>query len=60
MALIHILSDLAEDDFFGLISFDSQLFHWKRELVQATGENLESAKTFARNIRDRGGEIFFN
>ncbi|KAM8757215.1 inter-alpha-trypsin inhibitor heavy chain H3 isoform 2-T2 [Acanthopagrus schlegelii] len=54
MALIHILSDLAEDDFFGLISFDSQLFHWKRELVQATGANLESAKTFARNIRDRG------
>ncbi|XP_030277140.1 inter-alpha-trypsin inhibitor heavy chain H3 isoform X2 [Sparus aurata] len=54
MALIHILSDLAEDDFFGLISFDSQLFHWKRELVQATGANLESARTFARNIRDRG------
>ncbi|XP_073325266.1 inter-alpha-trypsin inhibitor heavy chain H3-like isoform X3 [Pagrus major] len=54
MALIHILSDLAEDDFFGLITFDSQLFHWKRELVQATGANLESARTFARNIRDRG------
>ncbi|XP_068172095.1 inter-alpha-trypsin inhibitor heavy chain H3-like isoform X2 [Antennarius striatus] len=53
-ALIHILNDLAEDDYFGLISFDSQIFHWKRELVRATKANLEGAKVFARNIVDRG------
>ncbi|XP_059185029.1 inter-alpha-trypsin inhibitor heavy chain H3-like [Centropristis striata] len=54
IALIHILSDLAEEDHFGLFTFDSNLFHWKRELVQANKENVESAKTFARNIVDRG------
>ncbi|CAG06890.1 unnamed protein product [Tetraodon nigroviridis] len=53
-ALIHILNDLAEDDFFGLLTFDSNIFQWKRELVQATKANLESAKTFARNIRANG------
>ncbi|XP_070759213.1 inter-alpha-trypsin inhibitor heavy chain H3-like [Enoplosus armatus] len=54
IALIHILNDLAEDDFFGLITFNSDIFHWKRELVQANKENLDSAKTFAREIKDRG------
>ncbi|KAM6947919.1 inter-alpha-trypsin inhibitor heavy chain H3 [Lycodopsis pacificus] len=54
IALIHILSDLAEDDHFGLITFDSSIFHWKRELVQANVENLESAKKFSREIAERG------
>ncbi|KAM6928340.1 inter-alpha-trypsin inhibitor heavy chain H4-like [Xenentodon cancila] len=53
-ALIHILNDLADNDFFGIITFDGSVFHWKRELVQATSENLLSAKEFAKNIRDRG------
>uniref|UniRef100_A0A087YLD7 Inter-alpha-trypsin inhibitor heavy chain 3b, tandem duplicate 2 n=1 Tax=Poecilia formosa TaxID=48698 RepID=A0A087YLD7_POEFO len=53
-ALIHILNDLAEDDFFGLLSFDSEISHWRRELVQATSANLEGAKKFARGITDRG------
>uniref|UniRef100_A0A3P9NRB6 Inter-alpha-trypsin inhibitor heavy chain H3-like n=1 Tax=Poecilia reticulata TaxID=8081 RepID=A0A3P9NRB6_POERE len=53
-ALLRILNDLAEDDFFGLISFDSQIIHWKRELVQATGPNLEGARQFVLNIHDRG------
>uniref|UniRef100_A0A672Y407 Inter-alpha-trypsin inhibitor heavy chain 3 n=1 Tax=Sphaeramia orbicularis TaxID=375764 RepID=A0A672Y407_9TELE len=54
IALIHILNDLAEEDFFGLITFDGNIFHWKRELVQADHLNVESAKEFARNIYDRG------
>ncbi|XP_030586073.1 inter-alpha-trypsin inhibitor heavy chain H3-like [Archocentrus centrarchus] len=53
-ALIHILNDLAEDDHFGLITFDGNIFHWKQELVQANSKNLESAKNFARNINARG------
>ncbi|XP_029683210.1 inter-alpha-trypsin inhibitor heavy chain H3-like isoform X7 [Takifugu rubripes] len=53
-ALVHILNDLAEDDFFGIITFDSRIFHWKRELVQANQANLENARTFARNIKDNG------
>nr|XP_057921447.1 inter-alpha-trypsin inhibitor heavy chain H3-like isoform X3 [Doryrhamphus excisus] len=54
IALLHILNDLAEEDYFGLITFDSRIMYWKRELVQATPDNVESAKTFARNIQDRG------
>ncbi|XP_041638868.1 inter-alpha-trypsin inhibitor heavy chain H3-like isoform X3 [Cheilinus undulatus] len=54
IALIHILNDLAEDDFFGLITFDGSIFHWKRELVQANEQNVASAKTFAQNIQSRG------
>uniref|UniRef100_A0A3P9II17 Inter-alpha-trypsin inhibitor heavy chain 3 n=1 Tax=Oryzias latipes TaxID=8090 RepID=A0A3P9II17_ORYLA len=54
-ALLQILSDLAEEDFFGLITFDSEIFYWKKELVPATIDNVEKAKVFARNIRDRGG-----
>lgn len=56
-ALIHILNDLMEDDFFGLLSFDNEISHWRRELVQATRANLQGAKQFARGITDRGGEI---
>ncbi|XP_026203017.1 inter-alpha-trypsin inhibitor heavy chain H4-like isoform X2 [Anabas testudineus] len=54
IALIHILNDLAEDDYFGLITFDGNIFHWKRELVQASKTNVNSAKKFARGIRDGG------
>ncbi|XP_071349106.1 inter-alpha-trypsin inhibitor heavy chain H3-like [Trachinotus anak] len=54
IALIRILNDLAEDDYFGLITFDSSIFHWKRELVQASKENLDSSKKFAQGIKDRG------
>ncbi|XP_061543474.1 inter-alpha-trypsin inhibitor heavy chain H3-like [Phycodurus eques] len=54
-ALIHILNDLAEEDFFGLITFDSTVSYWKRELVQANSQNVKNAKGFARNIIERGG-----
>ncbi|XP_053172371.1 inter-alpha-trypsin inhibitor heavy chain H3-like isoform X6 [Scomber japonicus] len=53
-ALIRILNDLAEDDYFGLITFDGNIFHWKRELVQASKKNVDSAKDFARNIQSGG------
>ncbi|XP_078803057.1 inter-alpha-trypsin inhibitor heavy chain H3-like isoform X2 [Oryzias latipes] len=53
-ALLQILSDLAEQDFFSLITFDSEIFYWKKELVPATSDNVEKAKVFTRNIRDRG------
>ncbi|XP_039468580.1 inter-alpha-trypsin inhibitor heavy chain H3-like [Oreochromis aureus] len=56
IALLHILNDLAEDDHFGLITFDDRISYWKRKLVQANSKNLESAKNFARNIQDRGSK----
>uniref|UniRef100_A0A8C1PKE3 Zgc:112265 n=1 Tax=Cyprinus carpio TaxID=7962 RepID=A0A8C1PKE3_CYPCA len=54
LALLRILSDLDEDDHFGLITFDSEVNFWKRELLKATEENLENAKSFVKEIRDRG------
>ncbi|XP_063330717.1 inter-alpha-trypsin inhibitor heavy chain H3-like [Pelmatolapia mariae] len=54
IALIHILNDLAEDDHFGVITFDGNIFPWKLELVQANSKNVESAKNFARNIQAGG------
>ncbi|KAM4613758.1 inter-alpha-trypsin inhibitor heavy chain H3 [Polymixia lowei] len=54
LALIQILGDLAEDDYFGLITFNSRIFPWKRELLQANQHNLDAAKDFARHIRDGG------
>ncbi|XP_016123689.1 inter-alpha-trypsin inhibitor heavy chain H3 isoform X2 [Sinocyclocheilus grahami] len=54
LALLRILSDLDEHDHFGLITFDSEVSLWKRELLKATETNLENAKSFVKEIRDRG------
>ncbi|XP_051768557.1 inter-alpha-trypsin inhibitor heavy chain H3-like isoform X12 [Ctenopharyngodon idella] len=54
LALLRILSDLDEDDHFGLITFDSDIDTWKRELLKATKQNLENAKSFVKEIRERG------
>uniref|UniRef100_A0A673FIJ9 Zgc:112265 n=1 Tax=Sinocyclocheilus rhinocerous TaxID=307959 RepID=A0A673FIJ9_9TELE len=54
LALLRILSDLDEDDHFGLITFDNEVSLWKRELLKATETNLENAKSFVKEIRDRG------
>ncbi|XP_067288175.1 inter-alpha-trypsin inhibitor heavy chain H3-like isoform X12 [Pseudorasbora parva] len=54
LALLKILSDLDEDDHFGLITFDSEVNTWKSELLKATKENLENAKSFVNEISDRG------
>uniref|UniRef100_A0A674EYE5 Inter-alpha-trypsin inhibitor heavy chain H3-like n=1 Tax=Salmo trutta TaxID=8032 RepID=A0A674EYE5_SALTR len=53
-ALLKILGDLAEDDHFGLITFDSSVSTWRKELLPANQDNLEAAKSFARNIHERG------
>ncbi|KAG9260679.1 inter-alpha-trypsin inhibitor heavy chain H3-like isoform X7 [Astyanax mexicanus] len=53
-ALLKILGDVAEDDYFGLITFDSKIEVWRPELVQATDSNLKSAKNFVKKITDRG------
>uniref|UniRef100_A0A4W5PW43 Inter-alpha-trypsin inhibitor heavy chain H3-like n=1 Tax=Hucho hucho TaxID=62062 RepID=A0A4W5PW43_9TELE len=53
-ALLKILGDLAEDDHFGLITFDSSVSTWRKELLPANQDNLEAAKSFARHIHERG------
>ncbi|XP_067243912.1 inter-alpha-trypsin inhibitor heavy chain H3-like isoform X2 [Chanodichthys erythropterus] len=54
LALLRILSDLDEDDHFGLITFDHSVDKWNRELLKATKQNLENAKSFVKEIRDGG------
>ncbi|XP_073732393.1 inter-alpha-trypsin inhibitor heavy chain H3 isoform X1 [Misgurnus anguillicaudatus] len=54
LALLKILSDLSEDDHFGLITFDSRVDLWKRELLKATKANLDDAKSFVQEITARG------
>ncbi|XP_064821780.1 inter-alpha-trypsin inhibitor heavy chain H3-like isoform X3 [Oncorhynchus masou masou] len=53
-ALLKILGDLADDDHFGLITFDSSVSTWRKELLPANQDNLEAAKNFARRIHERG------
>ncbi|MCJ8744186.1 hypothetical protein PDJAM_G00115580 [Pangasius djambal] len=53
-AMLKILGDLAQDDYFGLIIFDSEVDVWKAELLQATERNVEQAKGFVKKINDRG------
>ncbi|XP_047661951.1 inter-alpha-trypsin inhibitor heavy chain H3-like isoform X3 [Tachysurus fulvidraco] len=55
LAMLKILGDLAEDDYFGLITFDSTVHVWNPELLQATEENLEKAKSFVGAIKAQGG-----
>nr|XP_055039532.1 inter-alpha-trypsin inhibitor heavy chain H4-like isoform X2 [Misgurnus anguillicaudatus] len=54
LALLKILNDLSEDDHFGLITFDSRVDLWKRELLKATKANLDDAKSFVQEITARG------
>ncbi|KAL6464277.1 hypothetical protein MHYP_G00265940 [Metynnis hypsauchen] len=53
-ALLKILGDLAEDDYFGLITFDDGIEVWNPELLQATKRNLKTAKDFVRQIEANG------
>ncbi|MCI4389936.1 hypothetical protein PGIGA_G00116810 [Pangasianodon gigas] len=55
LAMLKILGDLAGDDYFGLITFDSSVHDWKPELLQATETNVQMAKSFVREIHARGG-----
>ncbi|XP_073681751.1 inter-alpha-trypsin inhibitor heavy chain H3-like isoform X2 [Garra rufa] len=54
LALLKILSDLDENDHFGLITFDREVSFWEHELLKATETNLKNAKSFVKEISDRG------
>ncbi|XP_076124731.1 inter-alpha-trypsin inhibitor heavy chain H3-like [Alosa pseudoharengus] len=53
-ALLTILSDLHEDDYFGLVLFDSIVESWRPSLTRATEENVMAAKEFVKGIHQRG------
>ncbi|XP_026244415.2 inter-alpha-trypsin inhibitor heavy chain H3 [Urocitellus parryii] len=53
-ALLKILDDVKETDHLNFILFSGGVTTWKDQLVQATPENLQEARTFVKNIRDDG------
>ncbi|KAI7795402.1 putative inter-alpha-trypsin inhibitor heavy chain H3-like, partial [Triplophysa rosa] len=52
-ALVTILSDLHEDDYFGLVTFDDVIESWSPSLNKATPENVAEAKEFVQTITAR-------
>ena len=55
-ALLAILKDLDEDDYFAIVLFDHNIKFWKESLVKASKEEVSQALKFTRGIRDRGGK----
>ncbi|NXP20359.1 ITIH3 inhibitor, partial [Scytalopus superciliaris] len=53
-ALLKILDDIKEDDFFNFVLFNTDVSTWKETLIKATPENLDEARQFVRNIDARG------
>ncbi|XP_056092678.1 inter-alpha-trypsin inhibitor heavy chain H3 [Rhinichthys klamathensis goyatoka] len=52
-ALMTILSELHEEDYFGLVTFDDVVESWKPSLSKATPENVKEAKEFVQSIEAR-------
>ncbi|XP_062356403.1 inter-alpha-trypsin inhibitor heavy chain H3-like [Cinclus cinclus] len=53
-ALLKILDDIKEDDFFNFILFDSEISTWKETLIKATSENVDEARKFVQHISAQG------
>uniref|UniRef100_A0A8C3KF26 Inter-alpha-trypsin inhibitor heavy chain H3 n=1 Tax=Calidris pygmaea TaxID=425635 RepID=A0A8C3KF26_9CHAR len=49
-ALLKILDDIKEDDFFNFILFGSEVRTWRETLIKATPENLDEARKFVQGI----------
>lgn len=55
-ALLAILKELHEEDYFALIKFDDSIDSWKESLTKATKENVAEAMLYVKAIQDKGGE----
>ncbi|XP_036389131.1 inter-alpha-trypsin inhibitor heavy chain H4-like isoform X2 [Megalops cyprinoides] len=53
-AMMKILGDLHEDDYFSLIKFNGHVTTWMPALVPVNSHNLEVARKFVEGIKDRG------
>ncbi|XP_061075714.1 inter-alpha-trypsin inhibitor heavy chain H3-like isoform X1 [Conger conger] len=53
-ALLTILDDLSEEDYFGIVLFATFTERMKPSLIKATKENVEEAKEYVRKIDIRG------
>ncbi|KAM4613452.1 inter-alpha-trypsin inhibitor heavy chain H3-like isoform 2-T2 [Polymixia lowei] len=54
-ALLAILKDLHEEDYFALVPFDHNITPWKESLTKATKENVDEALEYVRRLNDNGG-----
>ncbi|XP_022600970.1 inter-alpha-trypsin inhibitor heavy chain H3-like [Seriola dumerili] len=54
-ALLEILKDIHEEDYFALIQFDHDISSWKESLSKATKENVAEAMAYVRRITSNGG-----
>ncbi|XP_028853572.1 inter-alpha-trypsin inhibitor heavy chain H3-like isoform X2 [Denticeps clupeoides] len=52
-ALLTILTDLHEDDHFGLVLFDDRIEPWRPTLSRASEGNVTAAKDFVKTIKAR-------
>ncbi|KAM4022291.1 inter-alpha-trypsin inhibitor heavy chain H3-like isoform 2-T2 [Anomaloglossus baeobatrachus] len=53
-ALLKILDDTAEHDYFNFILFDTRIEVWRNQLVKATPENLSAARRYVSGIQEQG------
>uniref|UniRef100_A0A4W6FCU0 Inter-alpha-trypsin inhibitor heavy chain H3 n=1 Tax=Lates calcarifer TaxID=8187 RepID=A0A4W6FCU0_LATCA len=53
-ALLEILKDLHEEDFFALIEFDHMVSPWRQSLSKATKDNVAEAMKHVHKLRDMG------
>ncbi|XP_035633370.1 inter-alpha-trypsin inhibitor heavy chain H3-like [Oncorhynchus keta] len=53
-AMLTILNDLHEDDYFGIVTFDHHISTWKGSLTKATTGNVSEAKGFVKGIQQSG------
>uniref|UniRef100_A0A8C7ZFC1 Inter-alpha-trypsin inhibitor heavy chain H3 n=1 Tax=Oryzias sinensis TaxID=183150 RepID=A0A8C7ZFC1_9TELE len=54
-ALLAILDDIHEEDYFALVQFDDRIDFWKENLTKATEENVAEAMSYVKTIQDNGG-----
>lgn len=48
---------MKQEDYLNFILFSGDVTTWKDNLVQATPENIEQARTFVKNIREQGSKM---
>uniref|UniRef100_A0A8C3SUN2 Inter-alpha-trypsin inhibitor heavy chain H3 n=1 Tax=Chelydra serpentina TaxID=8475 RepID=A0A8C3SUN2_CHESE len=53
-ALLKILDDVKENDYFNFILFNNRIIPWKEYLVKATLHNLKEARKFVKSIKATG------
>ena len=59
-AMITILDTLTGQDTFWLQEFNSITSSWRSDTVQATGENIENAKTWVNSLSAGGGTALYS